>query len=324
MKPSAVLSKIGLDPFIVEILLMVFLGYFFPEISEIKNPFSLQQLSDFGVAGIFFFYGLKLNLTQLKSDLSNWKLHLLIQSITFLLFPIIVLLFYPLFNSSDYLTIWLGFFFLASLPSTVSSSVVMVSIANGNMPSAIFNASISSILGILFTPLWMSIFLQEMNENIDYSSIIFKLFLQVILPIVFGILLNKKWGTWAQTKKSQLKKFDQAIILIIVYSSFSHFFVNKMQENISTQMFIILIIGVIFLLFLTYSISLFISKKAGFSKADETTLLFCGSKKSLVHGAVMSKVLFGALPIASIIILPIMIYHAVQLIVISFIAKKRS
>lgn len=53
-----------------------------------------------------------------------------------------------------------GRLFLATLPSTVSSSVVMVSIAGGNMAAAIFNASVSSLIGVFVTPLWMGIFLE--------------------------------------------------------------------------------------------------------------------------------------------------------------------
>ena len=59
-----------------------------------------------------------------------------------------------------------------------------------------------------------------------------------------------------------------------------------------------------------------------FDRADTITAVFCGSKKSLVHGSVMSRVLFGASPMTGVILLPTMLYHAFQLIIVSITAKK--
>jgi solute carrier family 10 (sodium/bile acid cotransporter), member 7 len=140
-------------------------------------------LTGAGISFIFFFYGVKLSPQKLKEGLSNWKLHLVVQSTTFLVFPLVVLLFYALFgDEANYL--WLGTFYLAALPSTVSSSVVMVSIAGGNLPAAIFNASISSMVGIFITPLWMDLMLPETSVSFDLTDTFIKLSLQVLLPVI--------------------------------------------------------------------------------------------------------------------------------------------
>ena len=57
-----------------------------------------------------------------------------------------------------------------------------------------------------------------------------------------------------------------------------------------------------------------------FNREDTITALFCGSKKSLVHGSVMSKVLFSNPAIIGVVLLPTMLYHAYQLIIVSIIA----
>ena len=120
-----------------------------------NSTFNLNRFIDWGICIIFLLYGLKLNIKEVFRDIKNWKLHLLVQLGTFVLFPLLVALFYPLAKGTDYQLVWLSIFFLASLPSTVSSSVVMVSIAKGNITSAIFNASISGLIGIVATPLLM-------------------------------------------------------------------------------------------------------------------------------------------------------------------------
>lgn len=319
---SKIISKIGLDPFVIGIFLMVLAGYFFPQLANISYPFSIELFTDIGVGFIFLFYGLKLNLKTLKSDLNNWKLHCLIQGIIFVVFPLFVLCFYPFFNYKDQNTLWLSFFFLSVLPSTVSSSVVMVSIAGGNIPSAIFNASISSLLGIFITPLWMGLFLSEISGDLDLSSVYYKLLIQVLLPLFIGLLLNNKLGTYAQKHKNRLKLFDQLIILLIVYTSFSHSFSQNLFSNMTFLQLLFILFFVVVLFFLVYGFSIFISNKLKFSRADRITLSFCASKKSLIHGTVLTKILFPNPMLAGLMLLPIMIYHAFQLIIVSVIAKK--
>src|SRR5690606_31182036 len=146
------LAKAGINTFFFLLVFSIALAYFFPEFGTDNNIVPFILLTYYGISLIFFFYGVKLSLKNLIQGLSNWKLHLLIQATTFLVFPAVILILNALFGK-DGSYLWIGIFYLAALPSTVSSSVVMVSIAGGNMPAAIFNASISSVIGIFITPL---------------------------------------------------------------------------------------------------------------------------------------------------------------------------
>lgn len=321
-KVKSFFSSIGLDWFLGAIIIMVILAYYFPRPGLMQEPISLEEIANYGVSGIFLFYGLKLSTDKLKQGLSNWKMHIVIQLTTFLLFPALALVVKPLFANSDAQTLWLGVFYLAALPSTVSSSVVMVSIANGNIPAAIFNASISSLIGLFMTPLWVGLFIVADTGNFDAWSIIGKLCLQVLLPLIIGMLLNKRLGWFADKYKGALKNFDQSIILIIIYTSFCKSFALNLFDGLSIPELILLMAGLLALFFTVILVTNFIGKILGFSKADNITVMFCGSKKSLVHGTVMSKVLFTQSSIVGIILLPLMIYHALQLIAASIMAQK--
>jgi sodium/bile acid cotransporter 7 len=314
-------SGIGLDWFLGAIIMMVILAYYFPSFGLVQEPVSLEEIANYGVSGIFFFYGLKLSTDKLKQGLSNWKMHIVIQATTFILFPLIALLVKPLFGADDQ-HLWLGIFYLAALPSTVSSSVVMVSIANGNIPSAIFNASISSLIGLFMTPLWVGLFIASDTGHFDAWSIVGKLCLQVLLPLIIGMLLNKPLGWFADKYKTALKIFDQSIILVIIYTSFCKSFALNLFKDLSFVELVLLMVGLMGFFFVVVFITNFISKMLGFSKADNITVIFCGSKKSLVHGTVMSKVLFTQSSIVGIILLPLMIYHALQLIAASVMAQR--
>src|SRR5690606_1305425 len=146
---------------------------------------------------------------------------LLVQASSFILFPIIVIAVYPLIKTESNYTIWLGFMFLAALPSTVSSSVVMVSMAKGNIPAAIFNASISGLIGIVITPLWMGLFLQQTTTDFDLGSIYLKLITEILVPVIIGIALQRYLGNYVRKYTRQLALFDKSIILLIIYKSFA-------------------------------------------------------------------------------------------------------
>ncbi|WP_256377507.1 bile acid:sodium symporter family protein [Pontibacter sp. SGAir0037] len=321
---GAFAARAGFDWFIGALIGMIVLAYIWPTPGIQEGPFSLSEIAHYGVALIFFFYGLRLSPEKLKAGLSTWKLHLVVQFSTFILFPLLLILLHGFFIGTDYELLWLGSFYLAALPSTVSSSVVMVSIAGGNMPAAIFNASISSLLGIFITPLWMSLFLTTNAEGFDIWEVMGNLMLQVLLPVVLGIVLHRFWGAYAEKHKKKLRYFDQTIILIIVYTSFCESFARNMFEDYSLLNLLVLGASMLLLFFLVLGLIQGIGNVLGFSREDKVTAVFCGSKKSLVHGTVMSKVIFPDANMVGIMLLPIMMYHALQLLVASIIAQAQA
>ena len=303
---------------------MILLAWVVPGLGITEEWYSLDSLSDIGISLIFFFYGLKLSPRQVMQGLNNYKLHFLIQFSTFILFPIIVISALPFINTEEGHMLWLAVFFLAALPSTVSSSVVMVSMAKGNVPGSIFNASISGLIGIIATPLWMGVFMGGDSQGFDFVDSLVSLMIKILLPVILGLMLHKYLGKMAVNNSKLLAWFDKSVILAIVYKSFSESFESGLLDSIGIVDLVILFLVVIALFVLVYQIINRLSRQFKFNREDRITAIFNGSKKSLVHGTVMSKVLFGNMASQGIFIIPIMIYHALQLIVISFIAQKMS
>jgi sodium/bile acid cotransporter 7 len=314
--------RIKIDKFILAIIVIIAVAYFFPEWGTQKSKIPIDTISAVGISLIFFFYGLKLKPSQIKVGLKNWKLHGLVQTSTFLLFPLLVLFFYPLIHSKEQEIIWLAFFFLAALPSTVSSSVVMVSMAKGNIPGAIFNASISGIIGILITPLWMGFFIDDAQSNFDFTDIYVKLIIQIIIPVVFGLLLQRFFGDFVRKHNSKLTLFDKTVILLIIYKSFSGSFEDGVFNSVSFLDLLTIFVGVLCLFVIVFYLIKWIAIKLKFNKEDQITAQFCGTKKSLVHGTVFSKILFSNLASIGVILLPLMLFHALQLLIISSVASR--
>jgi len=309
------------DKFVIAIACAVLLAYIFPQAGAPGSIIPINTIASIGIGMIFFFYGLKLSPDKIRSGLKNWKLHVLIQSATFFLFPLIVLVAKPLVSESQQ-GFWLGTFFLATLPSTVSASVVMVSIAKGNMPAAIFNASISGIIGIILTPLWMSLFIHLQQANTSYTEIYEQLIMQIILPLAAGLFLQKKWHSWAVKHSKRINFFDKSVIFLIVYKSFCASFSEHVFADIKWSDILMLLACMILLFTTIYGLIFLMATLLKFSREDRTAALFCGSKKSLVHGTVFSKVLFGNMAGIGVMLLPLMLFHASQILIVSAIASR--
>jgi sodium/bile acid cotransporter 7 len=317
-----ILSKVGLNAFFFLMIGTIFIAWLFPPLGVAESPLHLPTIAGYGVSVIFFFYGAKLSPENIINGLSKWRLHLMVQLSTFVLFPVTIILLQLIFKDYFNSLIGLGIFYLAALPSTVTSSVVMVSIARGNIAAAIFNASVSSILGIFITPLLMSSVLEKSASGFDISHTIIHLCLQVLLPVVLGLLLHYKLGKWVTHYKTTLRNFDQTIILLIVYTSFCESFSGKMFDNFSISEIFILGGMMLTLFLVVFTLMDLLSIWMKFKREDRITVIFCGSKKSLVQGAVMGKVIFPDQAILGVVLLPLMVYHALQLLVGSTIAKR--
>jgi solute carrier family 10 (sodium/bile acid cotransporter), member 7 len=313
---------VKLDKFVLAIIAGVAFAWIFPHGARGYGGIILELLSTAGIFLIFFVYGLRLSPDKLMLGMRNWKLHILVQSTTFLVFPFIVLAFYPFIGREEHEILWLGLFFMAAVPSTVSSSVIMVSLGRGNIPAAIFNASISGIIGIMVTPMWMGLFMQQTGAGFDFTDIYLRLLLGIILPVLSGLMMRRRWYQYALKYSRELSTSDKAVILLIVYRSFAKSFNDAVFEMVHITDLVILVIIVAALFFLIYFIIYAVSVILKLSREDRITALFCGSQKSLVHGTVFSNVLFAGLHAAGLVLLPLMLFHAWQIFIISILAAR--
>lgn len=320
---AALLRRAGLlDWFLLGLAGAVVLAYLLPGVGSKASPVPWKLITTGGVALIFFFYGLRLSLEKLRAGMRNWRLHAVVQLVTFVAFPLLALAARPLFGSDKGQLLWQSIFFLCTLPSTVSTSVVMVSIARGNLPAAIFNASISSLIGIVLTPLWTSLILQTGTGSGHLWGLAIDLLWQVVLPVVAGVLLNSRFGSFAEAHRQALRTFDQVIILLIVFTSFCESYAQGVFRGYRTTDILLLGAGMVALYFLIFGLVWALSRVLGFSREDRIVALFCGSKKSLVHGSVMASLLFPATAATGVLLLPLMLYHALQIVLASIMAQR--
>ncbi len=318
------------DWFLYGMVSCVVLATLFPDFGKTGGALHADVLANVGVAAVFFFHGLGLSWENLRNGLLAWRVHTAVQLMTFFVFPLITFAFCGIFDNA---LAWLpaqlalGFYFLGALPSTISSSVAMTAIARGNVPAAVFNASISSLLGIVLTPVLIGIFATTSGDSLPLGKTIFDLFVLLFLPFILGQLLRPLLRKFAEGFKKGINTFDKGVILLIVYSSFADSVARGLWKNYGLGILFQTLAGTLLILAIALGISFAIAKFCRFGKEDEITTVFCGSKKTLASGVPMAKVIFGAAALSGdldigLIVLPIMFYHQLQLLVCTILANR--
>lgn len=309
------------DPFIPAVLLTLLLATLWPASGEVAGV--VGNVATAAVMLLFFLHGVKLPRESLVAAVVHWRLHILILGTTYLLFPVLGLALSKLFPALLPDNLWAGVLFLCALPSTVQMSIAFTSMARGNVAASVTSAAASNLLGVIITPLLASALLQAQGDADVPLSGIWKVVVQLLLPFVIGHLLHPVLAGWAGRNKRLITWSDRLTILLAVYSAFSAAVLGGIWSTLPLTT--LLVLAGICALLLT-CVMLFTTtgaRLAGFSASDQRSALYCGSFKSLVSGVPMARVLFPSAEIGAMI-LPIMIYHQMQLMVSASLAPRQA
>ncbi|MEV0320892.1 bile acid:sodium symporter family protein [Streptomyces sp. NPDC050658] len=273
------------------------------------------------VSLLFFLYGARLSTREALDGLKHWRLHLTVLVCTFVAFPLLGLAAKGLVPYVLTPALYSGFLFLTLVPSTIQSSIAFTSMARGNVPAAICAGSFSSLAGIVLTPLLAAALLGGSGGGFSADSLL-KIVLQLLVPFLAGQFLRRWVGGFIARNKKVLGYVDRGSILLVVYTAFSEGMVQGIWHQV-TPLRLGALLGVeAVLLAVMLALSWYGAGRLGFGRADRIAIQFAGSKKSLAAGLPMASVLFGAQ--ASLAVLPLMLFHQMQLMVCAVIAKRRS
>ncbi|MGW0766960.1 bile acid:sodium symporter family protein [Streptomyces sp. NPDC002676] len=312
-------SWMPIDPYIVLLLGTVGLAALLPARGTGADVAS--GASTAAIAFLFFLYGARLSTREALDGLRHWRLHATVLACTFVVFPVLglgaralvpALLTHPLYQ---------GLLFLTLVPSTIQSSIAFTSIARGNVPAAICAGSFSSLAGIVLTPLLAAALLGGSGGGFSADSLV-KIVLQLLVPFVAGQLARRWIGPFVKRHKKVLALVDRGSILLVVYTAFSEGMTQGMWHQVSPARLAALLAVEAVLLAVMLALTWYGGKALGFGRADRISIQFAGSKKSLASGLPMASVLFGAH--ASLAVLPLMLFHQMQLMVCAVIAKRRA
>jgi solute carrier family 10 (sodium/bile acid cotransporter), member 7 len=281
-----------------------------------------ELLNDLGVALIFFLHGLQLSVAALRQGTLHWRLHLAVQLMVFGVCPLFGTIALSLMGGRLDPSLAIGLFYLCALPSTVSSSVALTAAAGGNVPAAVFNATLSSVLGVVLTPAWVGLVLGSAGASLPLGNVVLDLVTWLLLPLALGQLCRPLWGAWASRHEAAIHKVDRGTLLLLIYTSFCDSVQSGVWLGSGAAATLVTVLFSATLLGLLLVLSNTLGKRMGLAPADRIVLVFCGSKKTLASGVPMARLMFGEQPALSLILLPIMIYHPLQLAVCGWLARR--
>lgn len=318
--PEAIHSmKLRLDPFLGLMLAAVVVATFLPATGAFAGI--IDGAGTFAVSLLFFLHGAALSPRSVLDGLKQWQLHLFIFATTFILFPLAVQPLGLLPESVLPGNLRLGFIYLAVLPSAVSSSIAFTAMAKGNVPAAACNSAGSNVFGLLLTPLLMTLFLST-SSPIDLGSAFKDIVVHLLLPFALGQALHRYAGGMLSRHKQRLEQYDQSVIVLIIYSAFSHSVTAGLWEELPVGSILVAAALCTALLLAVFAFTIYGTRRLGFSRGDEIAAVFCGSKKSLATGLPLAQVLFAGSAGFGMIVLPIMLYNQIQIIIGAMLARR--
>jgi sodium/bile acid cotransporter 7 len=303
--------------FLLGLGVVVLLGFLLPAPGARGGVLHAELVTNFGIALILFLQGLSLALEKIKSGAANWRLHLVIQGFTFVVFPVVGVVMNwasPWYWPDCPQAIRDGFLYLCVLPSTISSSVVLTAVAGGNTPGALFNAAFSNILGVMVTPVLVHLLMQKTGQSAPFLPLLMKIMLLTLVPFGLGMTLRPFLKKWVDAHKVWVARISNLVILFIVYAAFCDSVMDRVWERHGWG----LTVGACLetaVLFTGISLLTWMSCKAlRLSRPDLIAAYFCSVKKTLAMGVPLAILIFGDREDLPLILLPVMLYHPLQLL----------
>jgi sodium/bile acid cotransporter 7 len=305
------------DPFIVALLGAAVVASFLPATGIVLD--ALKWASVVAIGLLFFLYGARLSTAETVAGLTRWQLHVAILSTTFVVFPLLGLATQLLEGNLLRPSLATGVLLLCLVPSTVQSCIVYTRIAGGNVAGAVVSASMSNLLGVFLTPALVAL-LMTSDARIDAGSI-FRIVLQLFVPFVLGQLLRPLVGTFVARQDDRLKLFDRGSIVLVVFVAFSEGADAHIWSSLSVWSVLAVALVCAVLLAVAMGWTVLVGRLLRFPRPDRMAMLFCGSNKSLASGLPIASVLFAGDTVA-LIVLPLMLYHQMQIITGAFLAGR--
>lgn len=303
--------------FVIGIAVAISLAFIIPGWGAQGGVLQSQYTAKLAVIFIFFLQGLSLPLEAIQAALGKVRLHVFVQCFSFLFFPLMIASAVLPLRGILPADLWLGFIYLAVLPTTISTCIVYTSTAGGDVAAAVFNVTLANLAGIFIVPLVMAWLVAESGNTLPVAPLLVNICGFILLPMLAGQGLRfflPPMRAWLSRQKGRVKTINTYLVFYIIFCAFS----NSVQDAIwqSVPVGLLVATGGLCLAFFLVALAvastlLFLLR---FEREDRLTGFFCSTQKGLAAAVPMAQSIFAGSNIeVSLILLPILIYHALTL-----------
>jgi solute carrier family 10 (sodium/bile acid cotransporter), member 7 len=221
---------------LIGIGIVCLLAFFFPNVAKhggvIRSEYSILYGA---VAIIFLISGLSIQRQKLIQHALNWRLHILVQVTSFLVFPaLITAMVHAIIavdpNGTIDRAVLAGFILTACIPTTIASNVVMTRAAGGDEAAALVEVVVANILGPFVTAGWTVTLMPTTSEfkpwregggdlTDMYKNVFKQLGLSALLPLIVGHFIRWVWPerTTQVLRKLYIGKISTVCLLLLVW-----------------------------------------------------------------------------------------------------------
>lgn len=316
------LGRLRVDGFLLALFAAIALAAWRPDLGATGGVLRLDRLVGFAIAVVFFLHGATLPTESLARGARNWRLHVLVHGATFVFLPLLGLAAYAIAGPWLPPALALGLYYACVVPSTISSAVALTAVAGGNVPAAVFNATLSGVLGVFATPALASLVATTAGIDLHVVDAVRTVLLNVLLPLLLGQLVRPFVAGFLGRHRSATAFADRASIVLIVYGAFCDSFVAGVWQGARWWSLAIAVCAMASVLAIATVALHYAARALRFPPDDVAVAVFCGSQKSLASGMPIANVLFGHHPGLGLVVLPMIVYHQLQLVLGAMLARR--
>lgn len=309
--------RLPVDHYLIAIITTVVLAFVLPSPTAVLPVLSVAAQAS--IVLLFFLYGVRLAPGAVWRGLLHWRLQLLVLAATFGLFPLLGLALQVLVPAVLSSELYVGVLFLCLVPSTVQSSVAFTGLAGGNVAAAVSATSASSLIGMVLTPALAAALLHT-GADVSISGLE-QVVLQLQLPFLVGQAIRPWVVPFLDRHRQLIGLVDRIAVLLIVYMAVSAAAGRGVWGTLRPVDLVAVILADMALLASALAILVVVSRRLRLPPADEIAVLFCGGNKGLVTGVSMLGALLPA-DIAGIAVLPLIMFHQMQLVTSASLASR--
>lgn len=312
--------------FLMGMLVAVTMAKVFPALG--KNGGILRPevlIGNYGVAIIFLLSGFSLQTSDLAKAISNIKLNGLINLLLFGFWPFCIglplrYLFTNVFPNLIPSGLADGLLIMTTLPTTVNMCIMLTSTGGGNAASAICNAVISNLAGILLTPLLLLRFFGA-SIQLPFGKMVLKLCQKVLLPVAIGQFLRTsgKARSFYKTHSKKFKRLQETVLLGIVWNAFCNAFSDGLGIQLKHSLVLLGVLPALHLAMLGATFKLFSLPFLKVTRGESIAAMFCSSQKTLAFGLPLINTIFQGNPNLALYCAPLMFIHPLQMAIGSFL-----